>query len=51
MSRFKGEPIRNEVSGALSFVYQEDGQDIEVWYADTKTLELWIERLVNNGYR
>ncbi|WP_052345741.1 glycosyl hydrolase family 18 protein [Paucisalibacillus sp. EB02] len=48
---FHIEPIRHEESGALSFIYQEEGQDVEVWYADATTLKLWTEKLVSNGYK
>lgn len=48
--QYKPSPVRDDRSGALSFVYQEEGRKIEVWYADKTTLALWAEHAVRAGY-
>lgn len=42
---------RDEASGAVYFQYiDEDGTNHSVWYADEKTLELWVKTSKDCGY-
>lgn len=49
VQKYNPDQIRDNQSGALSFIFEQDGEQYEVWYADAKTIALWIERLVHNG--
>lgn len=42
-------PKRDEKSGVLHFNFTENNSQITVWYADFKTLELWMQYLNKNG--
>lgn len=44
------EPIRDPSSGALTFIYKENGEDVEVWFADAKTIVSWCDHLREHGY-
>ncbi|WP_432647137.1 hypothetical protein [Mitsuokella sp.] len=47
--KHKAEVKRDEMSGALTFAYDEDKHHYEVWYADDETLNAWITEIANLG--
>ncbi len=47
--KHKAEVKRDEMSGALTFAYDEGKHHYEVWYADAETLNAWITEIANLG--
>lgn len=47
--KHKAEVRRDEMSGALTFAYDEGKHHYEVWYADAETLNAWITEIANLG--
>ena len=48
--KYNIEPKRDKKSGALHFKYKDKNNSYEVWYADSKTLRLWVELGLEYGY-
>ncbi|MGX8790543.1 glycosyl hydrolase family 18 protein [Oceanobacillus sp. M60] len=42
-------PVRDHASGALTFIYEEEKKEVEVWYADAETLTEWAKILAEEG--
>lgn len=49
IDEYNPQQSRDEKSGAMFFKYKESGENFEVWYADSTTLTLWSEHLLENG--
>ncbi|MCV9884509.1 glycosyl hydrolase family 18 protein [Metabacillus halosaccharovorans] len=49
IDQYNPQQSRDEKSGVMFFEYIESGENVEVWYADSTTLTLWSEYLLENG--
>ncbi|MCR5179469.1 MAG: glycosyl hydrolase [Lachnospiraceae bacterium] len=45
-----GNPVRDTGSGDMIYQYSDDAGDHEVWYADSDTLNLWMDTIRSAGH-